>query len=80
METKTTPQNRFMTPKQLEEEYFFSEANQSQMRMKKRIPYVKVGGYRSKMNALKTNQEVYLLIKEMNCLMKQQKEIFNTIN
>jgi len=38
-------QNRFMTPKQLEEEYLFSEANQSQMRMKKRIPYVKIGGY-----------------------------------
>ena len=38
-------QNRFMTPKQLEDEYGFSEANQGQMRMKKRIPYVKVGGY-----------------------------------
>ncbi|PHS33703.1 MAG: DNA-binding protein [Sulfurovum sp.] len=38
-------QNRFMTPKQLEKEYFFSEANQAQMRMKKRIPYVKIGGY-----------------------------------
>lgn len=45
METKTTPQNRFMTPKQLEEEYSFSEANQAQMRMKKRIPYIKIGGY-----------------------------------
>ena len=38
-------QNRFMTPKQLEEEYSFSEANQAQMRMKKRIPYIKIGGY-----------------------------------
>ena len=45
MEIKTTPQNRFMTPKQLEEEYSFSEANQAQMRMKKRIPYIKIGGY-----------------------------------
>ncbi|WP_415406976.1 helix-turn-helix transcriptional regulator [Sulfurovum sp. CS9] len=45
METKTTPQNRFMTPKQLEAEYSFSEANQAQMRMKKRIPYIKIGGY-----------------------------------
>ena len=45
METKTTLQNRFMTPKQLEEEYSFSEANQAQMRMKKRIPYIKIGGY-----------------------------------
>jgi len=43
--TKNNTQNRFITPKQLEEDYFFSEANQSQMRMKKRIPYVKVGGY-----------------------------------
>jgi len=38
-------QNRFMTPKQLESEYSFSEANQAQMRMKKRIPYIKIGGY-----------------------------------
>ena len=38
-------QNRFLTPKQLEEEYSFSEANQAQMRMKKRIPYIKIGGY-----------------------------------
>ncbi len=45
METQTTPQNRFMTPKQLEEEYSFSEANQAQMRMQKRIPYIKIGGY-----------------------------------
>lgn len=37
--------NRFMNPKQLEEEYGFSENNQAQMRMKKRIPYVKIGGY-----------------------------------
>lgn len=43
--TQPNSQNRFMTPKQLEEEYSFSENNQAQMRMKKRIPYIKVGGY-----------------------------------
>ncbi len=33
----------------------------------------------SKMNALKTSPEFHILIKEMNCLMKQQEEIFNTV-
>ena len=45
MTKETNLQNRFMNPAQLEEEYGFSQNNQSQMRMKKRIPYVKVGGY-----------------------------------
>jgi len=34
----------------------------------------------SKMNALKISPELHALIKEMNHLMKQQKEICNTIN
>ncbi|WP_415406980.1 hypothetical protein ACLHDG_00175 [Sulfurovum sp. CS9] len=34
----------------------------------------------SKMNALKTDPHLYALMKEMNSIMKQQKEIFNTIN
>ncbi len=45
MKTNTAPQNRFMTPKQLEEEYSFSVNNQAQMRMKKKIPFIKIGGY-----------------------------------
>ena len=39
------PQTRFMTPKQLEIEYGFSVNNQAQMRMKKKIPYLKISGY-----------------------------------
>ena len=38
-------QRRWLDPKQLCDEYGFSENNQSQMRMDKRIPYSKVGGY-----------------------------------
>ncbi|WP_415405728.1 hypothetical protein ACLHDG_08155 [Sulfurovum sp. CS9] len=38
------------------------------------------GKARSKMNALKISPELHTLIKEMNHLMKQQKEIFNTIS
>ncbi|MCK5535575.1 MAG: helix-turn-helix domain-containing protein [Bacteroidales bacterium] len=45
MKTETTPQNRFMNPAQLEEEYGFSVANQAQMRVQKRIPFIKIGGY-----------------------------------
>ena len=37
--------NRWIKPKQLEAELGFSVANQAQMRMDKRIPFVKVGGY-----------------------------------
>ena len=60
MKTKTTPtinktapnydgitytKNRFLKPAQLEDEYGFSVSNQAQMRMNKRIPFVKIGGY-----------------------------------
>ena len=34
----------------------------------------------SKMNALKTDHKTYALIKEFEWLIKQQKEIYNTIN
>ena len=34
----------------------------------------------SKMNALKVSPELYVLVKEMNHLMKQKKEIFSTIS
>ena len=53
----------------------------------KRKPWLKstgaktlAGKERSKMNALKISPELHTLIKEMNLLMKQQKEIFNTIS
>ena len=38
------------------------------------------GKERSKMNALKVSPELHALIKEMNHLIKQQKEIFSTIS
>ncbi len=48
----------------------------------KRKPWLKSSGakteegrMKSKMNALKISPELHFLIKEMNCLMKQQKEI-----
>ena len=37
------------------------------------------GKERSKMNALKTSPELYDLMSKYNQLMKQQKEIYNTI-
>ena len=49
-------------------------------------PWVKSSGpkmleikQRSKMNALKISPELHILIKELNFLMKQQKEIQNII-
>jgi len=38
------------------------------------------GKAKSKMNALKISPEFHSLIKEMNSLMRQQKEIFNAIS
>ncbi len=37
--------HRWMKPKQIAAELGFSEANQAQMRMDKRIPYNRIGGY-----------------------------------
>lgn len=42
-------------------------------------PKTEIGKSISKMNALKVSPELHTLIKEMNCLMKQQKEIWNTV-
>ncbi len=51
-----------MKPFDIEQELGFTEANQAQMRMKKRIPYCKVGGYvlydRNKIDAWIKNHEV----------------------
>jgi len=41
----TTKQKRWLTPKELLEEYLFSLDNQARMRMNKKIPYVKIGKY-----------------------------------
>lgn len=41
----TTEQKRWLTPKELKEEYLFSLDNQARMRMKKIIPYNKIGKY-----------------------------------
>ncbi len=53
---------RWMKPFDIEQELGFTEANQAQMRMKKRIPYCKVGGYvlydRNKIDAWIKNHEV----------------------
>lgn len=53
---------RWMQPCHIEQELGFSEANQAQMRMKKRIPFVKVGGYvlydRKKIDAWLEKHEV----------------------
>ena len=64
---------------------------ESKQRQRERImvtkPWLKSTGAKtaegkaiSKMNALKTDPHLYILIKEMNSIMKQQKEIFNTIS
>lgn len=48
MKDEDTNQNtlkRWLDPKELYEEFGFKPNNQSQMRMKKRIPYSKVCGY-----------------------------------
>ena len=53
----------------------------------KRKPWLKSTGAktaegkeRSKMNALKTDPHLYVLMKEMDSIMKQQKEIFNAVS
>jgi len=38
-------QKEWLTPRDLFEEYEFSESTQSKMRMRKDIPFSKVGGY-----------------------------------
>ena len=44
--TPTTPtQKEWLTPLELQEEYGFSKSTQAKMRMKKTIPFSKVGNY-----------------------------------
>jgi len=43
-------------------------------------PKTEEGKERSKMNALKISNKLHSLLKEYKQLMKQQNEIFNTIN
>lgn len=40
-----TVSRRWLTPDWLKEDYGFSKSSQGKMRMKKTIPYSKVGGY-----------------------------------
>ncbi len=44
-EEKHTVLLRWMNPFDIEKELGFTKANQAQMRMKKKIPFCKVGGY-----------------------------------
>ena len=41
----TTSQREWLTPLELQEEYGFSKSTQAKMRMKKTIPFSKVGNY-----------------------------------
>ena len=43
--TNHNTQKRWLTPRELYDEYGFKTNNQSHMRMNKSIPYSKVGGY-----------------------------------
>lgn len=48
--------------------------------LKTKGPSTSEGKEKSKMNALKMNPELYALVKKMEYLIKQQKEILRTIN
>lgn len=43
--TENTPQKRWLTPDDLVNEYGFSKSNQDKLRMKRKIPYHKIGRY-----------------------------------
>lgn len=45
MNSTETQQKRWLTPDDLANEYGFSKSNQDKLRMKRRIPYSKVGRY-----------------------------------
>ena len=48
MEDKTTSQTtpkRWMNPKELADEYGFTESNQGKLRMRRAIPFSKMGNY-----------------------------------
>lgn len=42
--TQTTPK-RWMNPKELADEYGFTESNQGKLRMRRAIPFSKMGNY-----------------------------------
>ncbi len=44
-ETTQTTQKRWLNPKELYTEYGFKESNQGKLRMKKAIPFSKIGNY-----------------------------------
>jgi hypothetical protein len=45
MSTTNLEQNNWLTPAQMELEYFFSKSRQARLRMEKKIPYSKIGSY-----------------------------------
>ena len=45
MSTTNLEQNNWLTPAQMELEYFFSKSRQAMLRMEKKIPYSKIGSY-----------------------------------
>lgn len=44
-ETSKTPLNRWLSPNDLVKEYGFSKSNQDKLRMKRKIPFSKIGRY-----------------------------------
>ena len=45
MKQEQTPQNRWLSPKELFKEYGFSISNQDKLRMNRKIPFSKIGRY-----------------------------------
>jgi len=44
-ETSHVPLNRWLSPNDLVKEYGFSKSNQDKLRMKRKIPFSKIGRY-----------------------------------
>jgi len=44
-QTEPTHQKRWLNPKELYAEYGFTESNQGKLRMKRAIPFSKIGNY-----------------------------------
>lgn len=44
-QTETTTQKRWLNPKELYAEYGFTESNQGKLRMRRVIPFSKMGNY-----------------------------------
>jgi len=45
MKQEQTPLNRWLSPDNLFKEYGFSKSNQDKLRMKRKIPFCKIGRY-----------------------------------